>query len=109
MLDALAIYAGDIDPYRDNGEGKDFWDRDVELEKLVGPKVFRLNHHDYRWLLSRHNHLKKFGFYPFGNGMWGDQPQWLLDDFATLDLYLEWREIRRTYFKKARDPKAEHA
>lgn len=98
MLDALAIYAGDKELYSDTDEKRDFWTRDEELEALVGPNAIRFNHPDYLWLMSRHKHLQTYGLYPFGNGMWGDQPQWLLDDFATINLYLEWRELRRKYF-----------
>lgn len=88
MLDALAIYAGDTKP-------KQGMDRLNEIEPLVGEDSLTL-HGDYAFVLGAHRRFSEHGFYPFGNGMWADQPQWLIDDFRTIDLYIEYCELRRS-------------
>lgn len=87
MLDALAIYAGDTKP-------RQGMDRLNAIEPLVGENVLTLKG-DYLFVLGAHRRFTEHGFYPFGNGMWGEQPQWLLDDFRTIDLYIEYCELRR--------------
>lgn len=91
MLDALAIYAGDKKSTRG-------MDRFNEIEPLVGEDAITLSG-EYMFVLGAHRRFNEHGFYPFGNGMWADQPQWLIDDFRTIDLYIEYCELRRSLYR----------
>lgn len=97
MLDALAIYAGDAKP-------KQGMDRLNEIEPLVGEDVLALNG-DFAFVLGAHRRFSEHGYYPFGNGMWAEQPQWLIDDFRTIDLYVEYCELRRTLMVRVTEVK----
>lgn len=98
MLHALAVYAGDEKPYAHE------MDRLTELEPLVGESVLTLNG-DYGFVLAAHRRYNEHGRYPFGSGGWSEQPQWLLDDFRSVDLYIEFCELRRKLTIKVNDVK----
>lgn len=51
-------------------------------------------HGDLEMLLRTFDDYRRFGVYPFGRGVWEDQPSWLLEDFETLALVKEATELQ---------------
>ncbi len=53
-------------------------------------------------VLTWYNTYQQFGRYPFGNGVYGEQPAWLLEDFQTLELLQERQRLFEKHAKQAR-------
>lgn len=69
-------------------------DRLIELESRLERFGFL---GDYAQVIHWFGTFQQHGVYPFGRGVWEDQPEWLLTDFETIGLLQERQELRRKH------------
>lgn len=95
MIAAVDTWLGIVPPSRD----KDI-DRLLLLMELLEQYGFN---GDYVQVMNWHNTYQVHGVYPFGRGTWEDQPEWLLQDFRTLELKQEVVDLQKKLDEKPKE------